>query len=254
MDHPLAMSRRWLRVGALCRLQNWQMARMLPLLVVVVFIPPGYGQNGHTARPISRRFCPFRLTCPFRRGTVSTMITNIAVGDVVTVAVDAASVGGYWKPVPGREYTITRLGKLKALIRGPWVTNLEEVGDEDDLSDTVASDWVLIEDLESIDPRAPKPRKIGEMPSGDYIAADDPRIQWLWEDAARLATRSGYCSAYDELTEKLGVPGRERQYTVTFDLDGLRASTRVMARSRSLAEGIVKSKNPKVKIERSSEG
>ncbi|URP22092.1 hypothetical protein SEA_BIG4_334 [Microbacterium phage Big4] len=90
--------------------------------------------------------------------------------------------------------------------------------------------WTVVE--------KPKPRKIGEVPEGG-IAADDPRIAHIWEDAGKLATRFGYCNNYDQIVEKLGAPGRERDIYVSVDHKGLQVTATVKARSEKEAKQIV---------------
>ncbi|UDL16291.1 hypothetical protein SEA_ZOOMAN_320 [Microbacterium phage Zooman] len=87
----------------------------------------------------------------------------------------------------------------------------------------------------------PKPRKIGEVPEGG-ISPDDPRLAWLWEDAAKFADRNGYCSYYDRIADGLNIPGRPRDITVSIKVNGLDIAATVRARSRREAEDQVKSK------------
>jgi hypothetical protein len=85
------------------------------------------------------------------------------------------------------------------------------------------------------DPDAPAPRKIGEVPEG-MISPEDPRLAWLWEDAGKLATRKGHCSTYDKLCDDLGIPGRERDFTVKREVGGFNISRKFKARSKKQAE------------------
>lgn len=89
-----------------------------------------------------------------------------------------------------------------------------------------------------VEAEKPKPRKIGEVPEGG-IAADDPRIAHIWEDAAKLANRFGFCSNYDQIVEKLGAPGRERDIYVSVNHNGLQVTATVKARSEKDAKQIV---------------
>lgn len=85
----------------------------------------------------------------------------------------------------------------------------------------------------------PVVREIGDVPEGG-IDMDDPRIQWIFEDAARLANRSGYCNMYDRLAEQLGAPGRKRRITVEIPTPGgvtMRAT--VEATSKAAAKKLV---------------
>lgn len=87
-------------------------------------------------------------------------------------------------------------------------------------------------------PAKPVVRRIGETPEG-MIAADDPRIAHIWEDAARLANRAGYCDTYDSMVEKLGAPGRVRDIYVSVEHNGLTVTATVKARSEKDAKRIV---------------
>jgi len=82
-------------------------------------------------------------------------------------------------------------------------------------------------------------RRVGAVPPGD-IEADDPRIAWLFEDAARLATRLGLCGDFDRLVNALGAPGRPREFTVKVASEpGLEVTAKVTARSRREAERLL---------------
>lgn len=85
------------------------------------------------------------------------------------------------------------------------------------------------------------PRKLGTPPEGG-ISPDDPRIAYLWEDAAKLANRLSFCGEYDQITEKLGIPGRERDIDVSIKINGIDVRTTVKARSKNEAEALVKEK------------
>lgn len=79
-------------------------------------------------------------------------------------------------------------------------------------------------------------RPLGEIPEGG-ISPDDPRIQWLFEDAGRMANRLGLCKDYDRMCEALGVPGRVRNFTVKVAVaDGIEITAKVQARSKVQAE------------------
>lgn len=79
-------------------------------------------------------------------------------------------------------------------------------------------------------------RQVGVAPDG-AIDPDHPGLAWLWEDAARLADRYGYCEIFDKITDELGVPGRERAFRIPMlNEDGIRITATVSARSRVQAE------------------
>jgi len=88
----------------------------------------------------------------------------------------------------------------------------------------------------------PATRKIGDKPEGDHLDKDDPRIQWIFEDAARVAKNSGHCWEYDNLCDRLGIPGRLRDIEVKTTINGLSIVSTVKARSKDEAEKIVKEK------------
>lgn len=113
---------------------------------------------------------------------------------------------------------IRRVATRKVLVAFPRVTG-----------------WVLKDDVQDPDPNAPKPRRVGEAPEG-MIAIDDPRIDWIWKDAAVIADREGYCSYYDSIVNKLGAPGRERDFNVKATVNGIVGTFSVKARSRREAE------------------
>ncbi len=82
-------------------------------------------------------------------------------------------------------------------------------------------------------------RPLGEAPEG-AIDMDDPRVQWIFEDAARIANRFGYCSTYDRLAEALGAPGRLRKFTIEIPAPGgVTVNATVQATSRAAAKKLV---------------
>jgi len=99
--------------------------------------------------------------------------------------------------------------------------------------------------FEILDPNAPRPRQIGETPEGG-IDIDDPRIAWIWEDAARVATKARHCVEYDKLCDELGAPGRERSFTVKRNVNGFDVSKKFKARSKKLAEAMFDAELPSV--------
>jgi hypothetical protein len=85
-------------------------------------------------------------------------------------------------------------------------------------------------------------RRLGEMPP-DGIAPDDPRVAWIFEDAARLADRRGYCNVFDAITDELNLPGRVRKFTLTYEVvPGVKLQAKIEARSRALAEDLLRQK------------
>jgi len=79
------------------------------------------------------------------------------------------------------------------------------------------------------------PRALGEVPEG-MISPDDPRLAWLWEDAGKYAKQVSHCTEYDNICNALGIPGRERSFKVTRNLNGFSVTKNFKARSRKIAE------------------
>lgn len=94
-------------------------------------------------------------------------------------------------------------------------------------------DW--LEKTADPDPNAPKPRGLGEVPEG-MISPEDPRLAWLWEDAAKVANMSNHCGEYDKICDKLGIPGREREFKIKKEVNGFEVAKRFKARSKAQAE------------------
>jgi len=163
--------------------------------------------------------------------------TTYVKGDLVTLTtqVRAEPVNSYGTqsfPV-GTVGEVRQITTKKLLIRVPirvsWTTDPQE-----------GSIWVdkIGVTPHVVDPDAPKPRKLGETPEG-MISPDDPRLQWLWDDAGTFAEQKGYCSQYDALADHLNIPGREREFTVTQKIGNLEVKAKIKARSRKLAEAQV---------------
>ena len=101
--------------------------------------------------------------------------------------------------------------------------------------------WVPKSYFAPVDPNAPRPRKLGETPEG-MIAIDDPRIDWIWRDAAKYASDRGYCGYYDSIAGELGIPGRERNFKVKATVHGITGTFNVKARSKVEAERLFAAK------------
>lgn len=168
----------------------------------------------------------------------------VAVGDKFVLIKELSNrrtVSGYSREsfAEGTEMTVTRVLNSGVWLKGSYESYYS--------SRNVASVSLSFEELEEYttvpDPNAPKPRALGEVPEG-MIGPDDPRIAWLWDDAAKFATQKGYCEQYDKLADALDIPGRERNFTVVRNLNGLEVSVKVKARSRKLAEALLAEKLP----------
>lgn len=91
-----------------------------------------------------------------------------------------------------------------------------------------------------LDPDRPLPRKLGKKPDDpDLIDVDDPRIQWLFDDMGKYADDQGWCSQYDTLCIRLGIPGRPRDFEVQRTIGGIELRTTVKARSQKEANELV---------------
>lgn len=158
-------------------------------------------------------------------------LLDVNTGDEVGLREDGrwAGLGEYGSRQldTGMVGVVGRVTAYKAVVRFP-VSETTDV-----------SFWIPKEELVFADPDRPKPRKIGEVPEGG-IAADDPRLNWLWEDAATLAKQQGYCGHYDRLTNELGIPGRPRSFKVTGKVGSLSVSGNYTARSRDEAEAMLR--------------
>lgn len=159
-------------------------------------------------------------------------MTGFEKGDEVRLLADKYSTPiGTWRSVALKEGAVgevTVANTYKLSVRFP----------DGGVYGGEGSHWVDKEEVEHVDPDQPKARKLGDVPEG-MISPDDPGLAWLWEDAAKLAKQKQYCSQYDVLTGVLGIPGRERTFTVKTTIGGLEVSTKVKAKSKKLAEAQV---------------
>lgn len=89
-------------------------------------------------------------------------------------------------------------------------------------------------------------RKLGQVPEGTlpdgtpYISPDHPGLQWLWDDAGKAA--GGYCYQYDQIANKLGIPGRLRAFDASATINGLKVHARIQARSQKEADDALRLK------------
>jgi hypothetical protein len=152
------------------------------------------------------------------------------VGQMVTLESEThlytAAGNGPYTLSADTPYEITQVSTNKVKIEA-WV-DLHWGGQRD------YKFWIVPDNLKPADPDT-HVRKLGEVPEGG-IAPDDPRLAWLWEDAAKFAQKKGYCGQYDALTSALGIPGREREFKITTTVAGLEIKTSIRARSKQEAE------------------
>jgi hypothetical protein len=115
------------------------------------------------------------------------------------------------------------------------------------VSFSIGRDLLAFEDPNYVPP--PPPRKLGVTPehkdlpnldpSVPIVSITDPGIQWLFDDMGKYADEQGYCSQYDALCVKLGIPGRPRDFAVDKTVNGLSFRTTVKARSQREANELV---------------
>ena len=142
-------------------------------------------------------------------------MSAIRVGDTITVQ------AGTYRRAPGNAsiyraivrddlpLTVTRAPNLKGVLlaRGYLARGGSRIA-----SIEVPMASVLTRDGERFQeegaPRLPgvKPEDTDDM---TYIGLDHPGIQWLFEDMAKFATDSNWCSEYERLASFLGIPGRK---------------------------------------------
>lgn len=60
-----------------------------------------------------------------------------------------------------------------------------------------------------------KARALASVEGGPNIHPHDPRVQHIWIEAARIATRHQFCSEFDKIAEALGLPEIEMDYSGT---------------------------------------
>lgn len=138
---------------------------------------------------------------------------------------------------PGVEMTVTRIyhAMHDMIIRGPIL----RTGGGLMADASVQVPWAHFRLVD--DSNRPARRKLGTKPEGeDYIGIDHPGIQWLFDDMGTYATREGYCSQYDALCVKLGIPGRPRDFTVKTTLNGITLNATIKARSQREANDLFK--------------
>jgi hypothetical protein len=166
-------------------------------------------------------------------------MTDFNVGDEFTLLKDVSGtpIGNSYGTATieeGSTVSLTRTGPSSVWVRG---TRARNRGWDSEFVTIPLGIADAAEYLGGVDPNRPIPRKLGEVPEGG-IAPDDPRLAWLWEDAGKVATKAGHCKTYDDLCDQLGIPGRERDFTVKRTLKGFEVSKKFKARSKKQAEAL----------------
>lgn len=81
-------------------------------------------------------------------------------------------------------------------------------------------------------------------PKEGDIMPDDPRLAWLWAKIEQDGQIQGYCDTYDGITDRLGLPGRERDFSVTFQHSGVELSGKFKGRNPDEVKLAVQQKFP----------
>lgn len=150
---------------------------------------------------------------------------------------------GYYQIKPGAIGIVKRVYTNSMMVRFP----AEFIGR------TIYTDGLTftlpIEDFVPADPNMPRPRRLGQKPDGDeYLDPNDPRLLWFWDDVAKYADRSNWCSTFDSLAAELNVPGRKRDISLTIIVgNGIEAKTTVKARSHKEARDLLTAEGIQVK-------
>lgn len=181
-------------------------------------------------------------------------MTDYAKGDIVTlsrdVSADGASGYGQHRFTAGDTAEVTTVRRETITVR----IRKRNYGKERWYSFNVPRTALAAPNGEAWDAAAvaaakaakPKPRKLGTVPKGTlpdgtaYISPDHPGLQWLWEDAAKAS--ASYCYVYDEIANKLGIPGRLRTFDAEATINGLKVTARLQARSQKEADATLRLK------------
>lgn len=134
----------------------------------------------------------------------------------------------------GMEFTITRIYNEAVVVRS-FETFDDGWGGQRERSYQIDKFALELSRNAKIAPR----RRLGSKPDDTedrtYIAIDDPGIQWLFHDMGKYAEEQGYCSQYDALCARLGIPGRPREFSVSETVKGITVNASIRARSQAEA-------------------
>ena len=123
----------------------------------------------------------------------------------------------YEPPLPYTYYLVTRVYSKRIQVTGESIFTIDKSCIAENAGET-------------------KPET--HVPEGS-IAPDDERLSYLWDRAAVIAERRGFCEDYDSICEELGIPGRLRTFTVKVSRNGIDLSAKVKARSQKEADELV---------------
>ena len=133
-------------------------------------------------------------------------------------AKDQQLTGGLvYEPLPYTYYRVTRVYSKRIQVTGESIFTIDKSCIAENAGET-------------------KPET--HVPEG-YIAPDDERLSYLWDRAAAIAERRGFCEDYDSICEELGIPGRLRTFTVKVFGNCIDLSAKVEARCQKEADELV---------------
>ena len=138
---------------------------------------------------------------------------------------------------PDVQLVVTRVYNDNVMVR--TVDNIIVYGEA-----TRASFSIPRRSLTLWDANAPRPRRLGQKPEDTeemtFIDVNDPRVKWIWDDLGTYAENKNWCSEYDQLCARVGIPGRPRDFTVGYVVGGISIRATVKAHSQREANEMVK--------------
>jgi hypothetical protein len=164
---------------------------------------------------------------------------RITRGDVVTLDQHgnfprAGSYGGHYRFDEGTVLRVTRVGSERLIVRG--IPQVYQDTQEEVSVFVHRANLTLIDEATPIPVRRPLGQKPEDTEDMTYLSPDDPRLRWLWEDAAKYANSKRFCGEYDAICAVLNIPGRPRDFTVVRTFEGIRVEATINAVSQAAAE------------------
>ena len=148
---------------------------------------------------------------------------SVKVGDYVSFlnGSKGSVVDGWglsYEPLPYSYYRVTRVYSKRIQVTGESIFTIDKSCIAENAGET-------------------KPET--HVPEGS-IAPDDERLSYLWDRAAVIAERRGFCEEYDSICEELGIPGRLRTFTVKLKKNSLDLTIKLEAHSQKEAESLAR--------------
>ena len=148
---------------------------------------------------------------------------SVKVGDYVSFLKGSEGLvadgwGSQYNPCPDTYYRVTRVYSKRIQVTGRETFTI---------------------DKSSIAENAGETKPETHVPEGS-IAPDDERLSYLWDRAAVIAERRGFCEEYDSICEELGIPGRLRTFTVKLKKNSLYLTIKLEAHSQKEAESLAR--------------